>query len=352
MNAIKFSRGSAFQHALDTRIDAYFAETGKPRRDVPAMYVKTAIILAWFVGSWALLVFVARTWWQCGAAALSLGLAMAGIGMCIQHDANHGGYSDRPWVNKLFGYTLDMIGLSSFIWRHKHNVVHHTYTNIRGVDYDIDFGVVARLSPEEKVLPHFRYQHVYMWFLYGFLLVKLMIEDLMIFVTGKLGRHPLPQMPLGERFVFVLGKASVVTWAFVIPALYHPAWLVLASFLVAAYVQGVIVASTFQIAHCVEDAELPAPPSGKPCFAQHQVETTTGFRTRSRFLHWFVAGLDHQIEHHLFPRICHVHYPALAQIVEQTAAEHGLRYRRYASVRAALVSHVRHLKRLGTVASP
>ena len=345
MEKVRFSRGSAFQHALDARVDAYFAE--RRRRDVPAMYAKTAIILGWFAGSWALLVFAASTWWQAGACSISLGLAMAGIGMCVQHDANHGAYSERPWVNRLFGYTLDMIGLCSFIWRHKHNVIHHTYTNVRGVDYDIDFGVLARLSPDEKPRAHFRYQHVYLWLLYGFLLPKLVLEDFAIFATRRLGPHELPRMSLADKLVFVAGKLCLVTWAFVIPSLYHPAWLVVASFFVAAYVQGVIVASTFQIAHCVEEARLPGPPDDRTDFAIHQLETTTSFRTSSRFLHWFVAGLDHQVEHHLFPKVCHLHYPALSRIVEETAREQGLRYRRHPSVRHALASHTRHLKRLG-----
>jgi linoleoyl-CoA desaturase len=167
---------------------------GRPRRDLPRMYLKSAVILVWFAASWALLVFVASTWWQAALLAISLGLAMAGIGMCIQHDANHGAYSRRPWVNRLFGLSLDMIGLCSFIWRHKHNVIHHTYTNIRGVDYDIDFGIIARLSPDERHRWHFRYQHIYLWPLYGFLLPKLILEDFAIVATRRLGPHRLPRM--------------------------------------------------------------------------------------------------------------------------------------------------------------
>ena len=174
---VRFGHGGAFSSELKLRADAYFESEGGARRDLPAMYFKSAAILAWFCGSWALLVFAASNAWLAALFAISLGLSIAAVGMGIQHDANHGAYSSRPWVNRLFGLTLDVMGVSGFIWRQKHNVVHHAFTNIQGVDYDLDFGRIARLSPEQRRRPEHRFQHVYLWFLYGFLLPKWVFYD-------------------------------------------------------------------------------------------------------------------------------------------------------------------------------
>jgi linoleoyl-CoA desaturase len=348
---VRFAGRGAFSRELEERVDAYFDGGARPgpRRDVPGMYLKSAVILTWFAGSWALLVFAATSAWQGVLCAMSLGLSIAAVGMGVQHDANHGGYSRRAWVNRMFGFTLDVMGVCSFFWRQKHNVIHHTYTNVEGIDFDLDFGIIARLTPEQRRRPWHRYQHVYIWFLYGFLLPKwVFYDDFVILRTRKTGPHELPRMSRVEIALFFGWKLFFVGWSIVIPALFHPLWQVAVFHLIAVYTMGVTLSSVFQLAHCVEDADFPAPPTScPPEWTVHQIATTVDFAHGRPILTWFLGGLSYQVEHHLFPKVCHLHYPALAHIVDDVASRHGIRRRNIVSLGGALGSHFRHLRRLG-----
>jgi linoleoyl-CoA desaturase len=349
---VRFIEHGAFMADLNERADAYFAGAGRTRRDVPTMYLKTLLNLTWFTGSWVLLVFFATTLWQAVLLAMSLGFAIAAIGMGVQHDANHGAYSQHPWVNRLLGFTLDVMGVCSFFWRQKHNVIHHTYTNIQDIDFDLDFGVIARLSPEQALRPWQRYQHYYIWFLYGFLLPKWVFrDDFVLLRTLRAGPHKLVKPNAKELFLFYFWKLFFVAWSIVIPLVYHPLWQVVLFHLIAVYTMGVTLSTVFQLAHCVEEADFPPPaPDGKKMsveWAVHQVQTTVDFSKDNGLLTWFVGGLGYQVEHHLFPKVCHMHYPALAKIVTEVSEKHGIRRRIYASVPHAIASHYRHLRRMG-----
>lgn len=349
---VRFGHGGAFFDDLRRQVDVYFEGSGRRRRDLPAMYLKTAVILGWFVGSWVLLVFFATAAWQGVVLAVSLGLSIAAIGMGIQHDGNHGGYSSRPWVNRAMGLTLDVMGVCSFYWRQKHNVIHHTFTNVEGVDFDLDFGSIARLSPDQPRRPWHRFQHYYLWLLYGFLLPKWVFhDDFVLLSSGLAGPHRLPRPSRWDVGMFYGAKVFFVAWSLVVPALFHPIWQVLLFHLIAVVTLGVTLSSVFQLAHCVDSADFPRAPEsgGVVCddWAAHQVDTTVDFAHDSRLLTWFLGGLNYQVEHHLFPKVCHLHYPALSKIVQETAARHGVRYRKNVTLRSALAAHFRHLKKLG-----
>lgn len=349
---VRFGHDGAFRADLKRASDAYFASTSRPRRDIAAMYLKTAVILAWFVGSWVLLVFFATHAWQGVLLAMSQGLSIAGIGMSVQHDANHGGYSRHAWVNRALGFTLDVMGVCGWFWRQKHNVIHHTYTNIQGVDFDLDFGAIARLSVEQPRRPWHRYQQYYLWFLYCFLLPKWVFHDDFVLLRERhAGPHALPPMSRTEVALFYGWKVFFVAWSLVIPSLFHPVWQVLLFHLLAASTLGITLSSVFQLAHCADTAEFPAAPADgsviRDDWAAHQVDTTVDFAPRNPALTWFLGGLNYQVEHHLFPKVCHLHYPALSAVVAETAAKHGVRYRCHATLRQALASHFRHLERLG-----
>jgi linoleoyl-CoA desaturase len=348
---VRFAARGAFSRELDARVGEYFEAAGRERRDQPRMYRKSLFILTWFAGSWALLVFAARTMLEGTLLAVSLGLSIAAIGMCIQHDANHGAYSTRGWVNRIFGCTLDLMGVCSFIWRQKHNIAHHTFTNVAGIDYDLDFGVLARLSPEQRRRPWHRYQHLYLWFFYGFLLPKWVFHDDFIILKKRLiGAHKLPAPNAAKLTAFVGWKVFFVLWAIAIPALFHPWWQVLVFHSIAVFTLGLTLGTFFQLAHCISEADFPAVGHGarmEADWAAHQIATTVDFAPKSAFLTWFVGGLNFQVEHHLFPKVCHLHYPALAKIVGEVSLKHGLKYRRHTTFGGAIASHFRHLRTLG-----
>jgi linoleoyl-CoA desaturase len=355
VRGVKFASDDGFQTEVRRRVDEYFRRTGKRQRDCPQMYLKTAILLACFAACYVLLVFVAQTWWQALPLAILLGLATAGIGFNVQHDASHKGYSNRPWVNKLMSLTLDMIGGSSYLWHWKHGVYHHTYVNITGHDTDIDLGPLGRLTPYQRRLPFHRWQHLYLWPLYGLMAIKWhLLDDFRDAIRGRVGNHRVPRPRGWDLATFLAGKAVFLTLAFGIPLLLHPVWVVVLFYGVAALVVGIVLSVVFQLAHCVEEAEfpLPRPDTGRieNAWAVHQVETTVDFARKSRVVAWLLGGLNFQIEHHLFPRICHVNYPAISRVVEETCREFGVRYAEHASVRAGLASHFRWLRRMGSAA--
>jgi linoleoyl-CoA desaturase len=316
------------------------------------MYLKTAILLAVFAASYVLVVFVAHTWWQTLPLAVLLGFVAAGIGFNIQHDGGHQAYSDRPWVNKVMAMTLDMIGGSSYVWRSKHAVFHHTYVNITGHDPDIAIGVLGRLAAHQRRLGFHRWQHLYLWALYGLLAIKWHLEsDFRHVLTGRIGGHRFPRPRGRELAIFLAGKAVFFTLAFGIPAWFHPAWGVLACYSLAAVVSGIVLSVVFQLAHCVEAAEFPLPRPDteriENAWAIHQAETSVDFSRKSRVAAWLLGGLNFQIEHHLLPRICHVHYPAISPLVEKTCRDFGVKYAEHASFPAGVASHFRWLRRLG-----
>jgi linoleoyl-CoA desaturase len=334
------------------RVEDYFRSTGRRERDQPAMYLKTALILAWLIGSWALLVFVVQSWWQAVPVAISLALAMAGLGFSIQHDGGHHAYSGRRWVNKLAATSLDLMGASSYLWHWKHEVVHHTYTNVSGVDTDIEIGSIVRVTPHQKWRWFHRWQHLYLFPLYGMTAARWHLwGDYKEVVTGWMGPHRIPRPRGWDLALFVGGKVFSVTWMLAVPLLFHPAWQVVCFYLLVTGVMGVAMSIVFQLAHCVSEAAFPVPhpATGRldESWAVHQAESTVDFARDNRPLSWWVGGLNFQIEHHLFPRVCHVHYPAIAPIVEQTCKEHGIPYRFHPTFWAGLRSHYRWLKRMG-----
>ena len=348
---LKFGKNDGFQVELRRRVDAFFRSTGRRQRDCWQMYLKTAIIVVCFAASYVLLVFVASTWWQALPLAIVLGLATAGIGFNVQHDGGHQAYSNHPWINKVMALTLDVIGGSSYVWHWKHAVFHHTYVNITGHDADIDLGILGRLTPHQKWFRFHRWQHFYLWPLYGLLAIKWHVGgDVLDVIRGRIGGHRFPRPRGWELVIFLAGKAIFLTLAFGIPLWFHPVWVALLFYGVAEFVLGMTLSIVFQLAHCVEQAEfpLPRPDTGRieNAWAIHQTETTVDFARRSHVLAWLLGGLNFQIEHHLFPRICHVNYPAMSKLVEETCREFGVRYKEHPSVRAGLASHFRWLRGL------
>ena len=351
----KFRGSDKFIKELRKRVDAYFERTGRRKRDCPRMYFKTATILAWFFGAYLLLLLAATSLWSIIPLAIVLGFAIAAIGFNIQHDGSHKAYSSRPWVNKIMALTMDMMGGSSYMWDWKHNSFHHTYTNIAGHDDDINVGFLGRLAPEQPRYWFHRLQGVYLWLLYGFLAIKWhLFDDFYQLTTGRIGEHKIKRPRGKDLAVFIAGKVVFFSLAFGIPMLLHPFWAVVGVYAIAAFVSGVVLSIVFQLAHCLGEADFPMPVTTaeggqrvENDWAIHQVQTTVDFARRNPFLSWFLGGLNYQVEHHLFHKICHIHYPALSRLVEETCREFGVRYNAHRTFFGALASHARWLFQMG-----
>jgi linoleoyl-CoA desaturase len=348
---LRFPSSGEFFVELKRRVAAYFEQAQLEPRDNVAMYVKTAVILSWLLASYLGLLLWAHTAWQVVLLSISGGLAMAGLGFNIQHDGGHGGYSGRPRINQMMALTLDLIGASSYVWHFKHNIIHHTYTNIAHVDADTDVGFFARLTPNHRRRVFHRYQHLYIWFLYMLLPFKwIYFDDYRDLVTARIGTQHFPR-PSPSRLAALLGmKAFYLLWAVVLPLCLRPVGGVVLAYVVSALTLGLTLSVVFQLAHCVQLARFPMPNSDHVMateWAVHQVQTTVDFAPRSRLLTWFLGGLNYQVEHHLFPRICHVHYPAIARIVRATCTEYGVQYRSHNTLWQALRAHASWLAIMG-----
>jgi linoleoyl-CoA desaturase len=344
---------TAFSRELEASVDAYFESTGQARRDVPRMYLKTAVMFAWLAGSYLTLLFVVSSPAQAVAGAILLGMAMAGVGFNVQHDGGHGAFSRRPWVNKLAALSLDLLGGTAYFWHYKHNVAHHTHPNLEGHDDDVNVGPLGRMTPHQKWRPAYRFQFAYMWLVYALLALEWQIsgEFRNLMSKRRIGSTRVPFPCPSEHAIFWAGKVVFFGLAFAVPLMFHPLHHVLGVYVIAAATLGLVLATVFQLAHCTEEAQfrvLTAESSSvqRP-WAEHQVETTVDFGRSNRLLTWYLGGLNFQVVHHLFPKICHIHYPALAPIVERVCRAHGVRYFAFPTAWSALRSHVRWLREMG-----
>jgi linoleoyl-CoA desaturase len=322
--------------------------------DSPLMYAKAAVLIGASVASYVFLVFWATNGWSALAAGTTLALALVGIGFNVQHDGNHGTFSRRPWVNRLAGFTLDLMGASSYFWKDKHNHNHHVYTNIPHEDADINLGPMARLSVDHPWHWWHRYQHLYLWVLYTFVHLRYLYSDIQRLAFGK-NDGLSAGYPKGADLAWLLGgKAFFFTVAFVIPLMRHTTGHVIGTYVLVSMAMGLIFSVVFQLAHTVDVVEHPveADLSHRPEWVIHQIETTANFATGSRLATFMLGGLNYQREHHLYPRVAHVHYPALAHLVREVCAEHGVPCRENRTLLDALRSHYRFVRQMGIEPAP
>ena len=351
-----FTKQYGFRRTVVQRVEAFLKENGLRTRDLPGMYVKSAICLGWWAVSYGLMLYSGLAGWSFAVTiimAISFGLATGSIGFNIMHDANHNGYSDRPWVNRLLGLTVELVGLSNFIWRQQHNIWHHTYTNVAGLDEGLEMDGWVRNSPRDIWKPIHRFQHWYAPIVYALAGVGLLLgRNFQVYFTGKSGdTFRYPPMTRNDKIVFWIGRFINLMVYLVLPALVFGIGGALLIFAFTSIVTGFVMATILQMAHVMKDVDFPEP-SGDPLkieneWAIHEVQTTSNFAPNNRILNWYVGGLNYQIEHHLFPHMCHLVYPKIAPIVRATCEEFGLTYQSYPTFRAALKNHWQSLREFG-----
>lgn len=349
-----------FYQTLRTRVNDYFQEKNISPNANAKMVVKTISMFAIYLVPYFALLFGWLSGWSSLLLWFVMGLGLSGIGLSIMHDANHGSYSKKKWVNQLLSHTMDLIGGNSFNWRIQHNVMHHTYTNIYELDEDIDDKPILRLSPYGKYLKIHRYQHLYALFLYSLATLGWVIDKDFI-QLDRYNKTGLTQQnggePAKEWTKLILWKLIFFAYLIVLPLLIspNPWWLILIGFLLMLLVSGFVITVIFQLAHVVEGPSHFKPdPTGtmENTWAIHQLQTTANFSRKNPLISWYVGGLNFQVEHHLFPNICHVHYKALSEIVKKTAQEFNLPYHDNPTIFKALASHLKMLKLFGSSPEP
>ncbi len=351
VRSVQFTQQRGFRKALNERVEAYLAKQHIPARDVPAMYVKTAVALTWWLGAYLLLLLGHFPTPVNIVLCLVWAMAIASVGFNVMHDANHRGYSNHPRVNKLISLSAEMLGMSGFRWRTKHNVWHHTYTNIAGFDDDVETYGLMRLTPRAPWKPLHKAQAWYWPLVYGGIAFDFIMRDFMMAAFGKSdANHVYPKMSAADKLTFWAGKLFFFVIMFALPLLVFPWWQVLLGFVLVMVTLGLVMGVIFQLAHINPDAAFPQPAGDPPHldeeWAVHQVETTVDFAPSNRLLNWYIGGLNFQIEHHLLPHVCHLNYPRLAPIVRATCEEFGIRYNCYPTWREALACHWLELRLL------
>lgn len=350
----KFGKGD-FHMELKKRVHQYFTDHQRPMTGNFSLIFKAALFCAGFIALYTHLVFFTPPVWLAIPECVFFGLLTAAIGFNVMHDGGHGSFSTNATVNKMAGASLNFLGGSAIMWNMKHNIIHHTFTNIDGVDDDIEAGFWLRFATTQKKLWMHRFQHYYFWVLYTFLhLMWIFFMDYQKYFRRKIGEMPLRKLTVREHVSFWAAKVVYAFMVIVLPIMIlgFTKWLV--GFLIITMVTGLAVSIVFQLAHTVEHTEFPMPDeiTGKieNEWAIHQLNTTANFATNNKVISWLLGGLNFQVEHHLFPRISHVHYPAISKIIKNTCQEFGINYIEYPKMRHAVASHVMHLKRMGKAA--
>ncbi len=349
----KFSNSAQSFHAeLKKRINNYFEERGKSTTGNMTLYTKAIILLIAFVFVYVHLVFFTPVIWLAVLECVALGGIVAAIGFNVMHDGAHGSFSKYKWINRLAALSLNILGGNHFMWNVKHNVIHHAYTNVDGIDDDINIQPWMRMSTTQKKYSFHKYQHLYFWLLYSLLYILwIFVLDYTKYFRSKIGNMPLKKMKVADHITFWSFKVVNLALYVGIPIYMvgFQTWLV--GFLIFSTLAGFIISIVFQLAHTVEHTAFPMPDAEtgrlEDEWAVHQLKTTANFATNNKVVNWLVGGLNFQVEHHLFPKISHVHYPAISKIIRNTCIEYGIPYIEYPKTRYAIASHVSFLKQMG-----
>ncbi|MBC7949333.1 MAG: acyl-CoA desaturase [Chitinophagaceae bacterium] len=353
MSSPKFPKTQKpFHGELKKRIADYFTQKGKAPTGNFKLHFKAILLVSALLAVYTHLVFFTPATFLAIVECALLGCLAAAIGFNVMHDGAHGSFSKYKWINNLASNMANFLGASQYMWKTKHNVIHHTYTNIHGVDDDIEARPLLRLCDDQAHYKIHKYQHFYFWAAYSLLYIYwIFVSDYKKYFTHRIGSTPLRKMTLGEHFSFWFYKAA---HAFIFVAL--PIYMVgftpwLIGFLSMGLVAGFVLSIVFQLAHTVEHTHWPHADEEtnkmEDEWAIHQIKTTANFATKNKLVSWLVGGLNFQVEHHLFPKISHIHYPAISKIIKNACEEYGIQYIEYSRVRYAVASHVAFLRQMG-----
>lgn len=346
------NRNAVFFTSLKKEVDEYFKTTRQKKTGNFQLYLKSVLLIAAAIGIYCLLLFVSLPIWSGILLAFLLGFTLACIGFNVMHDANHGSFSSSKKVNTALGLTLNAMGGNAFIWKQKHNIVHHTYTNIDGVDDDIAKSPFIRMCSTQRWVAAHRLQHLYTPLLYALSsMIWILYQDFEKYFRKKIATTQLHKMAFADHLLFWISKVLYVVFYIVIPA-YMIGWPMAILFFVFMHIGlGITLSIVFQLAHVVEETEFEHV-SGDELhieneWAVHQVKTTANFSPGNKIISWLAGGLNYQIEHHLFPRISHVHYPAISKLVQNSCKTYKLPYNSIPTMLLAINSHFRFIRLMG-----
>lgn len=345
------NKAGNFYPTLKQKVEDYFQKTGKTKTGTWHIYHKAVVLFSLALFFYFSLIF---QWFGLGVnifMCIALGAVLASIGFNVMHDACHGSYSKKSWFNEIMGYSLNIMGGSSYLWKQKHNVIHHTYTNVDGLDDDIAKSPIIRHCHTQKWVPAHKVQHFYLPLVYSLsTLFWIFGMDFVKYFSGKINNTKAWKMDTKEHIIFWATKIFYVAVYIAIP-IYMVGFLPwLAGYFIMNAAMGFILGIVFQLAHVVENTHFYSGYEDMHIeqeWAVSQVLTTANFARHSAFINWYVGGLNFQIEHHLFPKISHTHYPAISEIVKETCEEFNIPYNDYPDMWTSVKSHFKMMKIFG-----
>lgn len=345
-----FAAKSAFWREMKEAANEHLAaerNNGRPFIGDPRLQRKAAVIITWFALSYYALL-CAPTLFAALASALSLALAASALGFNVFHDANHRTLFRAPAANLRAAQLCSvLIGPSRYFWVYKHHTLHHRQPNVLGWDDDLETRGFLRFSPLRTWEPRFRHQEVRAFLFYGLNTLEwLFWKDFCCLIGSRLNKWHAVTLDGPERTELLVCKGLYLLLFVVPPFLVLPPIWATSAFIVFHLVFSWLLAVVFQVAHLTPGMEFEGVRVGDD-WAMHQMRTTADFATRSRITTWFTGGLNHQIEHHLFPNVSHTHYVGLRPIVLAVAERHELQCHDLGSVFSAIKQHFQLLKVLG-----
>ncbi len=351
----KFNSATTFSRELRSNVEMYFRKSNISKFAANALKTKAAILLITFFGSYVVILTTGLPVWALALLCLLMGVTKAGIGMGVMHDANHGSFSKNPKINKLFGRTADILGVSSNNWINQHNKLHHTYTNIHGHDEDVDGKGLFRFTPDAPLKKMHKFQHIYWTFFYGFLTLGWFFADAAAYKKYRARGLNKSQGAKKTKEIaeIIFFKLVYVGYMIVLPiaVLSVAWWQVIIGLIIIEFTAGMILSVIFQMAHVVDKFDLSNHDkfdgTSKDEWTVHQIHNTFDFAVKNKLITWYVGGLNFQVIHHLFPNVSHAHYPKLYKIVKETAAKYKVNYQEFETFREAFKSHLIFLRKLG-----
>ena len=348
------SNDKLFVKELNARVDNYFSERNLNKRGNQNMFVKTILVLTYFAVIYFFILFGGvNNLIILGILWAFLGIGQALLGMTVMHDKVHGAYTSNKWMNLLLEIPITAIGVDSFIWSIEHNFIHHNFTNIEGVDQDIHPRYLFRFSKHQPKKYFHRFQYIYASFFYSLLIFEWVTYKDFVKIRKYYKEGIVnSKKELWYRVLLIFFKKLVFfTLYLVIPMVMLSQSWALASImlLIKLVVAGFVMTIVFQTAHVVPNCEFVYPSSEeiRTSWHRHQLNTTANFAQKNKIVTYLLGGLNFQIEHHLFPSICHVYYPEISKILKETAVEFNLPYHENNSIWSTIALHYSMLKKLG-----
>jgi linoleoyl-CoA desaturase len=348
------TRDSAFYVALRQRVAKYMQDNRLSRHAGARMFGKTALIFGAFFSSYGLIVTNHFTGVALVFALVFMHFSLFLTTIGVAHDATHYSYFKSRRANEAMWIIFDLLGVNSHFWVKTHVHSHHHAPNVALFDSAIDSFSIVRLHPKTKRHPVARYQHLYMFVIYGLAtLYQCYVLELVSLKKNFIGfRHGSRRSRVNIAKIYFF-KLFMAGYSLLLPlaVVNAPWWQIALGCLAGHFVCGTTIGIVFMTTHLAEDTMFPEADEDD-CLpqphAEHILATTADFSVENPLVTWIAGGLNLHVAHHLFPSISQVHLPEITKIVKEVAREYGLAYREY-SLFGALRSHLRLLKRLGSL---